>query len=165
MNQNVILRKLTRNVLPAISASMPSFPRALIPQIQALRRRKVLERQTPPNAWQILRAVSQCDLTICLKGHVEATVDLFHAIIMNRIEAFKLEKSQLVFWSALSFPFIYMWRLSWNEHIGCVWCTCHQLCPSTSTITQETSTSSATSTKHLGPTCSGLGASCSSPGV
>lgn len=56
--------------LPPPLPSTRSFPRALIPQIQALRQRKVLERQTPPNAWQILRAVSQCDcdLTICLNG-------------------------------------------------------------------------------------------------
>ncbi len=46
-------------LFPLYLSSTPSFPRALIPQIQALRQRKVLDRQTPLNAWQILRAVSQ----------------------------------------------------------------------------------------------------------
>lgn len=153
MNQNIILRKLTRNILLPISASGQSkVPDPTDPGTETEESlgatdstQRMADSQSCKSPW-----TNHLSERMCGK-----TVDLFHAIKINGIDAFKLS-------SAFSFPYDVS---SWNEHIGRVWCARHQLCPSTSTITQETSASSATSTKHLGPICSGLGTSCSSPGV
>ncbi len=70
-------------------SSTPSFPRALIPQIQALRQRKVLE---PTDSTQCMADSQSC----------KSASWAFHVLAMNRIEAFTLYEVSRWCFKALS---------------------------------------------------------------